>query len=459
MTRIRIILSVWLFLGTVTYTVKGDDNNSYLFSLQDCINYALENNQNVEIASIEADISAARVGETRSEGLPQINGLVEFRNNLALRTTLLPHYFDFTGETPEGEFLPVQFGTPYDGDMALSVSQLIFDGAYFVGLKAAKTYKDLTLKDKTRTEIDAIEQVTKAYYGVLVNEIRLELVEKNYQRLDTLLYETRVMYENGFAEKITVNRIEVEYNNMAVLVNNTKQLLDLNYILLKFQMGMPVGNDLTLTGSISDIRPEELAILEQDVNYLDRIEYSSLTTNYEANRLNMKATQTRYLPKLSAFYQIGINAGVQNASDLWKFTDDSKWFNNEVLGIRMEVPIFDGLLKSYQVQRQRLVLSQLDQQKLMLENSINTEVAQYKITLTNNLKVLKSQEKNMTLAEDVYNTAKIKYQEGVGSSLEVIDADNAFKEAQTNYFNSLYDALIAKVDLEKALGLLENKYK
>jgi len=116
-------------------------------------------------------------------------------------------------------------------------------------------------------------------------------------------------------------------------------------------------------------------------------------------------------------------------------------------------------MKNYQVQRQRLVLSQLDQQRTLLESSINTEVAQSKVTLTNNLKVLRSQEKNMKLAEDVYNTAKIKYQEGVGSSLEVIDADNAFKEAQTNYFNSLYDALIAKVDLEKALGLLDNKYK
>ena len=385
--------------------------------------------------------------------------MVEFRNNLALRTTLLPHYFDPSGETPEGEFIPVQFGTPYDGDVALSVSQLIFDGAYFVGLKAAKTYKELALKDKTRTEIDAIEQVTKAYYGVLVSEIRLELVEKNYQRLDTLLYETRVMYENGFAEKISVSRIEVEYNNIEVLLNNSKQLNDISYILLKFQMGMPVAHDLKLTGSISDIQPEELEILEQLATYSDRIEYSRLSTNYEVNRLNMKATQTRYMPRLSAFYNIGINAGVQQSSDLWKFTDNTKWFNNEVLGLRLEVPIFDGLLKSYQIQRQRLVLSQMDQQKLMLENSIDTEVEQSKITLANNLKVLKSQEKNMTLAEYVYNTAKIKYQEGVGSSLEVIDADNAYKEAQTNYFNSLYDALIAKVDLEKALGLLENKYK
>jgi outer membrane protein TolC len=224
-------------------------------------------------------------------------------------------------------------------------------------------------------------------------------------------------------------------------------------------MGMPVNEELELTGSISDIQPEELAILEQEVNYPDRIEYSSLSTNYEVNRLNMKATQTKYLPRISAYYQVGINAGVQSGSDLWKFTDNTKWFNNEVLGIRMDIPIFDGLLKSYQIQRQRLVLSQLDQQRYMLENSIDTEIQQSKVALANNLKVLRSQEKNMELAEYVYNTAKIKYQEGIGSSLEVIDADNAFKESQTNYFNSLYDALIAKVDLEKALGLLENKYK
>jgi len=459
MTRIRIFTIMCLLLLTVSNTSQGNDNENYRFSLQECIDFALENNQNVEIAALEADISVTRVGEARSEGLPQVNGLVEFRNNLALRTTLLPHYFDFSGNTPEGEFIPVQFGTPYDGDVALSVSQLLFDASYLIGLKAARTYKELSYKDKTRAEIDAIEQVTKAYYGVLVSKIRLELVEKNYQRLDTLLFETKAMYDNGFTEKINVNRIEVEYNNMEVLLNNTKELLDLSYILLKFQMGMPIDNQLELTGSISDIQPEELAILEQMVNYTDRIEYSSLTTNYEVNRLNMKVTQSRYAPKISAFYQIGINAGVQSASDLFKFTDSNKWFNNEVLGIRMEVPIFDGLMKNYQVQRQRLVLSQLDQQRTLLESSINTEVAQSKVTLTNNLKVLRSQEKNMKLAEDVYNTAKIKYQEGVGSSLEVIDADNAFKEAQTNYFNSLYDALIAKVDLEKALGLLDNKYK
>ncbi len=170
------------------------------------------------------------------------------------------------------------------------------------------------------------------------------------------------------------------------------------------------------------------------------------------NCLDLKNNTVQYLPRLDANFTYQRNGAGQSFSSTW---EGENWFTGAFVGLSLTVPIFDGLSKSYKIQQNRVQLRQIENQQAFLEDNIEVERFQSKTNLKNSLKALKVQEENMELAREVYEISRIKYAEGVGSNLEVVEADSALKEAETNYYSALYDALIAKVDLEKALGILK----
>ncbi len=427
------------------------------FSLQDCIDYAITNNQSVKIAELEKKVSQAKVGEYLSQGLPQVDANVSFNKNFIIRKTFIPENI-FNPSAPDDAFTEVAFGTPYEGLIGLNVSQMIFKGSFFVGMSASKTYVELSTREHIQTQIDVVEAVSKAYYTVLVNEIGINLLEANQSRLDSLLNDTRIMYENGFAEKIDVNRTQVEFNNINTQLTNARKLLIISRQLLKYQMGMPVAEQLEITEKLEDIKFQIEELFDLEASYQRRIDYSVLQTREELAYLNMKNNKVQYIPNIDLVLGWGMNAGVANFGNLWKFSDPMVYPNFQLAGISMYIPIFDGLYKSKVIQQNKLQIQQLGYQKKMLENSINLEVDDKRTSVQANLDQLENQMENMKLAEEVYNTSRIKYQEGVGSNLEVIEADNAYVAAQTNYYNALYDALLSKIELEKALGVLEVNY-
>jgi outer membrane protein TolC len=423
-------------------------------TLSDCLKYAIENNENIKISDLETKIAHATTGEYLSTGFPQVDASVAINKNFKVRRTFVPaNIFDPTAS--ENDLLELSFGTPYDGDIGLSVSQMIFNGSYFVGVRAAKTFEEVSKKELVRTKIDVIEGVTKAYFTVLANKVALDLVKSNYNRLDTLLSETKAMYESGFAEKMDYNRTQVEFNNIKTQLSNTERLVEISIQLLKFQMGMPISDEMDIAEKLSDIDFRIAELLETESDYVNRIEYSTLQTRIELAYLEKKNNSVQYLPNIDLFLGWGMNAGVRYPSDLLKLGEGTIWPDYQLAGLAMYIPIFDGLRKSKLIQQNRLKIEQLGYQRSILQNSINLEVSQARNSLESNIDKLKSQTENMELAKEVYEHSRIKYQQGVGSNLEVIEADNAYITAQTNYFNALYDALISKVELEKALGILD----
>ncbi|QSE96959.1 TolC family protein [Fulvivirga lutea] len=439
----QLLLIVFLFVSVAQG--RAQDNG---YTLQECIDYALTNNQNAKNAEFEKDIADAQVRETVARGLPQVNINSGLNYNYELQKSLLPATI-FDPNANEGDEVQFAFGQAYDGNIALSARQLLFDGSFFVGLQAAKTYKELSTKDHIKTQIDVIEAVSKAYYNVLVNEERYELLEVNLGRLDTLLTETQAMYESGFAEKIDVSRIKVQHNNLKVQIDNTKQLLDLSRDLLKFQMGMKLTEQITLSDKLEEV--EFTVIDKTEFDYNNRIEYSQLQTNLALVNLDMKNNRVQYLPALYANFSYGYNTQTGESNELF---DGDRWLNFGTLGVTLSMPIFDGFLKSNRIQKNRIQAKQIEQSFDMLENSIDLEIRQAKIKLETAIDNMVAQKENTELAEEIYDVAKIKYQEGVGSNIEVTNADADYKEAQTNYYDALYSALVAKVELEKAYGQL-----
>lgn len=448
----RFIITL-LLLSTVQLAIAQDQIS---MSLQECIDYAMSNNTQIINADYEKQIADTQIGETLSQGLPQVNASATINYNFEPQKALFsPETFGLDPnnlppgiEVIDGDIVN-SFQQPYDGNIGISASQLLFDGSFFVGLQASRTYKELSTKEHIKTQIDVVEAVSKAYYNVLVSQERLDLLEVNFQRLDTLLKETKIMYENGFAEKIDVSRLKVQYNNLKVQLDNTKEMLRVSRDLLKFQMGMPISNQLTLTDKLKEVEFDVL--IDENFSYNERIEYSQLQTNMALVNLDMKNNKVKYLPTLYANFGYGYNTQTDQ-SDQWFQTN--RWLSNGYLGATLSVPLFDGLLKSNKIQKNRLQVKQLEQSFDQLENSIDLEIDQAKINMNTALDKMAAQKENMELAEEIYNVTKIKYQEGVGSNLEVVEADADYEEAQTNYYNALFEALVAKVELEKAYGKL-----
>ena len=427
---------------------KAQDGQPMPFSLQEAVDYGLANNQYILNAKLDMVSAEAVTKEYLAAGLPQISGSIDVADNFELPTSFLPA--EFFGGAPGDPPAPVQFGTKYSGNASISATQMVFDGVFFVGLEAARTFQELSTKDHIKAKIDVVEAVTKAYYNVLVNKLTLELIEKNYGRLDTLLNETKAMHESGFAERIDVSRVQVQYNNIKVNKENTAKMLVISEALLKFQMGMPIETDVILTDELSMEMFNDAE--EEPFNYDQRVEYSILQTRERLALLDIKRIKVDYIPKLDLYANIGAVAGTGAGSNL--FNIGNEWFNYGLVGIRLNIPIFDGLQKHRAVQQREAKLDKVQNSFVLMKNSIDLEIEQTRVTYTNSVDFMNVQLENVNISEDVYNVTKIKYQQGVGSNIEVINADADYKEAQTNFFTALFSALISKVDYDKALGKL-----
>lgn len=447
-------------------------------TLEQCIQYALENSVNVQNAILDEDIATAKVKETVGIGLPQINGSASANYN-----PNLPRFFatkgtayNFSGGTiPIDQFLPgvgmndVVAMAPFfslkgNGNANVAVTQMIFNGSYLVGLQATQTFKDLSIKTTRQTKEQTVENVRKAFYSALINYERSKLFDNNIARVDSLLRNTKALNANGFAESIDVDRIQVSLNNLITERDKFLKLQELSLELLKFQMNYPMEGNLQVTGEIS----KDATNVDWD-SYLDgwskkeRTDYQLLETNRKAQQLTLKNKYAAALPSLSANLNYGYSTQSPTIGGIFKtnsnFSENSgvgpdKWYKVSSYGVSLNVPIFSGLQRNYQIQQEKIRLRKIENTFKTLESSIDLEVKQSTIGYQNALSSLDAQQRNMDLAAKVARVTRIKYEQGVGSNIEVIDAESSLKESQVNYYNALYDALVAKTDLDKAFGKL-----
>ena len=455
------LLKTYLFLalGFIAIKSRAQEQFKSSYGLEDCLSFAMDHNQILLNSDLDIDKAGAQIGEIRSAGLPQVEGKLFLNHNFELRKSLLPaSTFAAPGDTsiPADAEVQLAFGTKYDGDFFFQASQLLFDGSYFVGLQAARAYKDLSSKQFVETRIDVVEAVYKSYYLVLVNREKIKALESNIERLETLLNETEAMHKAGFAEKIDVTRIRVNYNNLVASKAVQERGLAISEQLLKFQMGMPVQTEVQFTGNldgVEDVLKERPSV--DNFTYEDRIEYSILQTGEGLQELDVKNIKMQYYPNLYAIGRYGWNTMTNNTDNLFDFND--RWLNYGFVGLQLSIPIFQGMRRHYMIQQSRIELDKIKNQFDLLENNINTEIQSSNDALLANLDQLDVQKQNMDLAKEVFDVTKTKFQEGVGSNIDLINADDSYVTAQATYYDALYNAIVSKIVLEKSLGNLDYK--
>ncbi|TAF99529.1 MAG: TolC family protein [Cytophagia bacterium] len=438
-------------VDSTNFSVNDNTPNIETYDLNGCIKYALQNSEAVKKAKYNILSAKADVGERLSVGLPQISGGVTFTDNIDIRKTILPPFSPPFNPGPERAILA--FGAKYNGDANVGISQLIFDFSYLLGVKAARMYANFTEKQASLAKVDIVANVTKAYYGVLVNEERLALLDLNLMRLDTLLSNTNALYRNGLVEKIDVMRLEVSLNNFKTEREKLANLQVLSKAILKYQMGMKMNDSLTLKGTLREVTTSFTEVNQQNnFDFKSRIEYDILKTTKDLQEMNLKYTRSLYLPSLRANAALGYNTGTTTASDYFRFRQN--WVSYGVYNINLNIPIFDGRRKKFAMDKIRIEVVKAEEDIRFFARTAEFQAEQSRIAIVTALKDLEIQSKNMTLAEEIIRVSKAKYENGTGASLEVINAQASFKEAENNYYVAMYNAVIAKVDWDRAAGKL-----
>lgn len=437
-------IPIFLLLA-FTFNSLAQDNRTLTFTLDEAIQYALENNYDAKNSRLDADINRKRALEIITEGLPQLFAELKYKDNLKLPVSIVPG--EFIGQP--GQDFEVEFGTKHNVNADFMVTQLIVDGRYFIGLKANRTLTAMGDQQVKLSEIDVKNNVTKAYNAVLVAQEGTTLVQKNLVTLKKLLYEIGELYKNGFSEELDVDRIQLQLSNMESTERRALLQLELAKNLLKYNMGLDYKMNIAATDKLEMLLADHSLNENSEFNFESRAEFRLLSMQWNMRGYDAQRIRAGYLPSLNAFAGYGFNAQRQQF-DVFDF--NQKWFNIAYWGLELQVPIFDSYKKGSVYQQKKLEQEKVKNQIEDFKQSSNLQTSQARTDYKTAKDEFENQKKNLDLAQKIYDKVKIKYAEGVGSSIELAQAETDLTQTQTNYINSMYDLLAKRSELMKALG-------
>ena len=413
-------------------------------NLRETLEYALDNNVDILNSELDADKAEHQIGEVRSSALPQINGSGELQYYPNLPTQLLPGAI--VGEP--GTQIPVQFGTEFNLNAGFNASQKLYDQELFTGLRAARNSRELHGLINIRTREDVIYEVSRAFYNVLEIRAQIRVLSNNMERLNQLTDLTRMQYSNELVTETELKRVKVNKANLSTQLQSARTAEKHQINFLKLLLGMSMNQQLTLKEP-SNFEDLSLSTLQKEEQR--RIEMQILNKEKELRLLDQKSISAGYFPKLSAFAQQTWQ-GQRNEFNF--LTEDDPWFQQTLVGVQLEVPIFDGLRKHHQTQQKKIEIEKLDYEIAQTERSLEMQSENAREQLKNTLASVKAQRENKQLAQEVYDETQLRYKEQVSNLTELLDAESAYREAQSNYYREIVKFKLAELDLLKAKGRL-----
>ena len=443
----HIFLITLFFLGFYANAQETQPTEPRYFTLEEAIQYGLDNGYNSRIAKKDVAIALKQKWEIIAQGLPQISGEANYTNNLKQPVTLIPG--EVAGGEP-GTFVPITFGTQHSVNATGTWNQLIFDGSYIVGIQSAKTLLQISENAKVKTDLEVKKAITDAYGNVLLASESVDILKKNLSTIEKNLNDTRKIFENGLAEEEDVEQLEITRLNLEANLNNSIRMQSIAYDMLKVTMGIPVENKITITDNLSELSKENfnLLLLSKKINVEENIDYRIAEDRANLSEVEVKLEKSKALPRLSAF----VNYGVAGYSDEFTFFDsDQDYFTQSVLGINLSIPIFSSGKRSAKTAQKQLAFEQAKLELEQTKNQVTLEIAnarnEYQFALEN----YENKERNLELAERIENKNNIKFFEGIATSFELSEAQQQLFQAQQDYLQAMLDVISTKAELENLL--------
>jgi len=415
--------------------------------LNTCIQYALEHQPLTAQLKIRDQIARKNVAAALSDWLPQVELNANYQHYLLQPVSIFP---DFTN--PEGPKREVTTGVVNTSSVQIGANQVIYSPEAIIAGTSAKYYRRQSVQSNKEQLINLILNISKAFYNVLLTEARLDIFLEDRARIDRSLKDAFSLYETGLNDKIDYQRARIALNNKEAEIGGTREEIKASYAYLKELIGYPVSYPLSIAGD-SNIAEKARLDTSVSVNPRDRIEYQLLVTNMQIQHAAVNYQRLQFLPTVTAF----ANYNIVYQNDEFRALYDRD-FPNSSAGLRVIMPIFEGGRRIHMLKIARLRLNDLQLDTLNLKSRINTEfetaIASYKM----NLKALGAARENVKLADGIYNTIRLQYNQGIKSFLEVIVSEADLRSARINELNALYRLITSKLEVDAALGKIQVNY-
>ncbi len=409
-------------------------------TIEEALNVAVENSKTLKNARQEVIITRRNYLENLAAGLPQISSSASLNDNLKLMTQLIPAEF-FGGEP--GTYIPVQFGTKFNASYGIYASQMLFNGALYVGLKTLQLLEQLSEQSLEKSEMDLKKSVMSNYFLILISEESKEILENNVENLTRILLQTEKMQQVGMREEIDVDKISVSVSMLENNQQSTDLNTELNYNLLRFQLGIDPDTPLKLTSSLEELlsRYSSDILLNQDFVIENHIDYRILKTQEQVAEKKLKIEKAAYLPTLSGFYSYS-RMGMDNDLNF------DTWYPTSMIGLQLDVPIFNSGIKYQKIKKAQIGIEMARTNTAMVSDQLRLTEKQ----LRSNLRIAKdkfhSQSDNIEVAERIVENTQKKYEQGMASVFDLIQANNDYLMAEGDYLNAVFELLTAQMELD-----------
>ena len=411
----------------------------YNFSLNEAIEYALQYNYTAINAGRDIEISKQKKWETTANGLPQINGTVDYQNAFKLQSNII----DFNG-TPA----LLTFGAFNSMDSRLSLSQLIFDGSYIVALQASKAYLEFFQNAKKKTDSEIRAMVTNSYGNVLLAEESIKVLERNQAVLEKNYSDLNQIYKNGLGEEESVEQISITLASVKSNLKNVIRLREISLNMLKINLGIEINDELKLSENLDSLSKNNLqSVLESnEFNVTNSIDYQISSSLVTQKKLLLKLEKSKALPSLAANINFGYNTFGNTFS---MFESNQKWFNYSNVGVRLNVPIFSSLGRNAKTQQAKIAYQQAQTKLTETEQMLKLQFQKAKSDFDFSIEEYETAKSNLNLAERIEKKQQIKFKEGLSTSFEFSEAQRQLYANQQSYLQSMVDVINKRAALEK----------
>lgn len=432
-----LLVPALLFSAASDAQQTGADSLLQEASLPNVIQYALKRQPLVQQSLIDEQITALQVKSKLADWYPQINFNYLLQHNFEVQTNIIGGN-------------PVKLGVDNTSAFQFGATQTIFNRDVLLALRSRNDVQLQARQQTTSNKIDVVVNVTKAFYAVLATQQQIKVVQETITRLERSLKDARSQYDAGVADKTDYKRATIALNNAVASRKATEESLKANMESLKAAMNYPASATLNIaydSAALENAIPQDTLA---KVDLAGRIEYQQLQTLKRLQEANLKYNKWSFIPTLSANGAYNFNYLNDQFSKLY-----NQSYPNSYIGLTLGLPIFQGGKRKYNIKQAEWQLKRVDLDIVNLENSVNAEytaaLAAYKSNLANFLAV----KENVQLAQEVYDVIQLQYRSGIKAYLEVITAETDLRTAQINYFNALYSVLSSKVDVQRALGIVQ----
>lgn len=442
------LLITFLLLSKLLFA-QNDTSKTYRFSLEEAINFAVENNYSAINASRDIQAAQQKKWETTAAGLPQINAGLDYTNNFKLQTQGITGNAFNPGGDPN-QVSTIAFGTKHTMTARSQLSQIIFDGSYIVALQASKTYLKYYQNYKQKNSNEVREMIINSYTNVLLAEENIQILSKNKTTLDKTLFDTNETFKNGLIEEENVEQLKITLSSIVNNLNYTLRLREISMNMLKIDLGIPIESELILTEDLENLNQSNLSfsLSLPAFEVKNNIDFQISENLVDQRKLELKLEKSKALPNLSANVNFGYNAF---GDDFNFYNSDQKWFNYSNLGVSLNIPIFSSFGRAAKTQQAKIAFEKALTQQTDAEQKLQLQYQSAKSDYEFRIEQYASAKENLRLAERIERKQSVKFTEGISTSFDFTDAQQQLYKAQQNYLQSMVDVINTKAALDKLI--------